>query len=727
MSTTNDELLSLLLDLKPIGDLAKNFDLDISSCLQEYIDELASVGHELPTEIAENLKKHSSSQTNFARAALVLQNSSSIYSRKVEYLHGLVYETLNALMNNGIDKNASKQTRGRSNADPDIDAFEEYDLDLEFLPLGEDVLPTDDTGECINLVEESEVDDTKHFGADETLDMTLENAQRASPSMMNLSAGVGVSVTRFDQTLTTVTANKNSMKSHAANTLLRNILDGNASASGTDPSQATLRLMNGACDVAESGALHMPGTGMNFQLNHNENYSYAARDSLEISPNDDLMNERNDDAQVEFDHYDGDAFDDDHDENCGPGFELNNSIGDHSTGDAVTFGQDTNLIKAAKPVEYDPWTMLDPHDVGDTKHKPLHVGNTLRLPHDCEELPSDSVTGARTKKIPKAKLVKEKRVDYTFRHSTFSTENFDSTIASVKEAIKRRSTSDESDTNHINDKSVNWQLPKNPLIFEGEFQYILKAEVKRKMAEKRKLKRLQMEKTTLSSAAVVSNERFDDMYNDDDDNDGPGFEICDGDDNYSVGNDCQSSHGNNSNDQDFGGIFSTYYHEDGNEERTFEELCRAHLKEFAKGAEKYAMESQLSKRVDSWQSKVSIVLQEEEERPEFDIQSYSNQILSNAQQSIQNKTKSVSNDSCEIPFVSVTMDQEPYDVSRLFLASLMLCNSENIKFSGINVGQVTSPGQLRVKVLKAQVESHVDDYFGNTVENNLSNQQMVAN
>jgi condensin-2 complex subunit H2 len=247
------------------------------------------------------------------------------------------------------------------------------------------------------------------------------------------------------------------------------------------------------------------------------------------------------------------------------------------------------------------------------------------------------------------------------------------------------------------------------------------------MAEKRKLKRLQMEKTTLSSAAVVSNERFDDMYNDDDDNDGPGFEICDGDDNYSVGNDCQSSHGNNSNDQDFGGIFSAYYHEDGNEERTFEELCRAHLKEFAKGAEKYAMESQLSKRVDSWQSKVSIVLQEEEERPEFDIQSYSNQILSNAQQSIQNKTKSVSNDSCEIPFVSVTMDQEPYDVSRLFLASLMLCNSENIKFSGINVGHVTSPDQLRVKVLKAQVESHVDDYFGNTVENNLSNQQMVAN
>lgn len=628
-------------------------------------------------------------------------------------------------MNNANEKNCSKQTRSRTNVDPDIDAFEEYDLDLEFLPLGEDVLPTDDTGECINLDDELEINDTKHFENDETLDMTLENAQRASSSVMNLSAGVGVSATRFDQTLTTVTANKNSMNSHAASTLLRNILDGNAAASGTDPSQATLRLMNGACDVSESGALHMPGTGMKFHLDHDEKYGYSARASLEMSTNEDLLNERNHDAQVQFDNYEGGAFDDDNDENCGPGFELNNSYSDHSTTHLVKLGQDISFAKPAKPMEHDPWTMLDPHDVGDTKHKPLHVGNSLRLPYDCEDLPSDSVTGARTKKIPKAKVAKEKESYYTLKLSTFSTENFDATIVSAKESIKRYSSLDEIDTNPIFDKSLNWQLPKNPLIFEDEFQYIFKAEAKRKLAEKRKLKRLQMEKATLSSAAVVSNERFDEMYNDDDDDiDGPGFDLCDDDNNY---NHNELNHGNNSDGQDFGGIFSAYSHDDGNVERTFEELCREHLKEFAKGAEKYAMESQMSKRVDSWQSKVSIFLQEEEERPEFDIQSYSKQILSNTQQSIVNKTKSVSDDSYEIPFVSVTMNQEPYDVSRIFLASLMLCNSENIRFSGINVGQVTSPDQLCVQVLKTQVDSHVDNYFGSTEENNLSNQQMVTN
>ena len=695
--------------------------------LQEYIDELLSVGHELTSEIAENLRKHSSTQTNFARAALVLQNSSSIYSRKVEYLHTLVYKTLNSLINNANEKNSSKQSRSRTNADPDIDAFEEYDLDLDFLPLGEDILPTDDTGEYINLDDESEIMGAKVSSGNDTLDMTLENAQRASPSIMNLSAGVGMSGTRFDQTLTTVTANKNSMNSHAANNLLRNILDGNAAASGKDPSQATLRLMNGACDVAETGALHMPGTGMTFHLNHEEDYGYSARASLNMSANEDFLNERNDDAPVEFDNYDDGAFDDDNDDNGGSGFELNNSISDHSTGNAATLGQDAYMAKSAKPVELDPWAMLDPHDVGDTKHKPLHVGNTLRLPHDCEELPSDSVTGARTKKIPKAKLVKEKEVDYTFRLSTFSTDNFDSTIVSVKEALKRRSSLDENETDGMNDKSLNWQLPNNPLIFEDEFRYIAKAEVKRKTTEKRKLKRLQMEKLSLSTAAIVSNQRFEEMYHDDEDDEGIGFDIGGGDDDYSVNNKYDSHHAHESVGQDFGGIFGAYSSDEGNEERTFEELCRVHLREFAKGAEKYAMESQLSKRVDSWQSKVSIVLQEEEERPEFDIQSYSNRILSNAQQNIQNKEKSISDDSGEIPFVNVTKDQEPYDVSRLFLASLMLCNSENIKFSGINVGQVTSPDQLCVKVLKANIDSHVDDYFGNEVENHVSVQQMVTN
>lgn len=36
---------------------------------------------------------------NFAEAALVIQGSACVYSRKVEYLHALVYQTLELIVN----------------------------------------------------------------------------------------------------------------------------------------------------------------------------------------------------------------------------------------------------------------------------------------------------------------------------------------------------------------------------------------------------------------------------------------------------------------------------------------------------------------------------------------------------------------------------------------------------------------------------------------------------
>lgn len=689
--------------------------------LQEYIDELASVTHQLPSEIAENLQKHSS-QMNFARAALVLQNSSSIYSRKVEYLHSLVYEALNSLMDNANEKNPARQ-RGRGHNDPDIDAFLAFDIDLEFLPLGEDVLPIDFTGEQINLDD----DDCQGHSSDphrlerglfdmNTTAMTSENGQKATTSIMNLSAGVGMSITRYDQSIQHMTIDKESVNSHAANALLRNLLDGNASVAGSDPSQATLRLMNGACDISDSGALHMPGTGINFDVDtveedHQHDGHYVTGEKLNTA---EPM------EGIQFDNYHDDGVDDDHD---GPGFDLNDSISSHDRSHkVVTFNHETNAPKVSKTTNVDPWALLDPHDVGETKHKPLHVGNSLRLPHECEDLPSDSVTGARTKKIPRAKPIEKKEVDYLLKHSTYTTECYEATVVAAREvAQRRRSIKNDDNTEENIEKS--WEMPTKLLTFGEEFQYILKAEKKRKNAEKRKLRRLEIEKSGLSSAAIASSQRFHDMYNDDDDddNDGPGFDLG-GDDDHSF------DHGfintltsNNENRlQDFGVIFGVGSNDEYDERQTFEALCRAHLKEFAKGAEKYAMESQLSKRVDDWQNKVSIVLREEEERPEFNIQSYTNQILSIAQMNIQGKSKFLNSDSEEmdhqIPFVSVTRDLEPYDVSRIFLASLMLCNTENIKFSGINVGKVTTPEQLCVEVLKPNIESHVDDYFESMID-----------
>ena len=68
---------------------------------------------------------------------------------------------------------------------------------------------------------------------------------------------------------------------------------------------------------------------------------------------------------------------------------------------------------------------------------------------------------------------------------------------------------------------------------------------------------------------------------------------------------------------------------------TFETLCRAHLKEFAKGAEKYAVESKLARRVNAWQDKVAQVIKNEENRPEFDIQTYRRNMINSMEREVQ--------------------------------------------------------------------------------------------
>lgn len=68
--------------------------------------------------------------------------------------------------------------------------------------------------------------------------------------------------------------------------------------------------------------------------------------------------------------------------------------------------------------------------------------------------------------------------------------------------------------------------------------------------------------------------------------------------------------------------------------KSFEELCRAHIQAFAKGAEEFAMNTQLSRRVSKWQAKLAPILEEEERRAEFDIHKYSERLIASAQKGL---------------------------------------------------------------------------------------------
>ena len=78
--------------IQPIHDLAQNWDINIADSLTDYLDELDDI----------RIKFGSKSKSlNFAQAAMVIQGSTAIYSRKVEYLHRLVFQTLEHFANKG--------------------------------------------------------------------------------------------------------------------------------------------------------------------------------------------------------------------------------------------------------------------------------------------------------------------------------------------------------------------------------------------------------------------------------------------------------------------------------------------------------------------------------------------------------------------------------------------------------------------------------------------------
>ncbi|XP_045895453.1 condensin-2 complex subunit H2-like [Micropterus dolomieu] len=112
--------------LQPIRELTKNWEIDVASELNDYLEELDDMCITFDG---------GKTRLNFAEAALLIQGSACIYSKKVELLHNLVYQTLEYI--NDRNKKRSKQTSaseddGADGAAGDRDAEDEFTtLDVE--------------------------------------------------------------------------------------------------------------------------------------------------------------------------------------------------------------------------------------------------------------------------------------------------------------------------------------------------------------------------------------------------------------------------------------------------------------------------------------------------------------------------------------------------------------------------------------------------------------------
>jgi hypothetical protein len=380
--------------------------------LEEYLQELAGLSSPsgvCETGITPNEQRQGSSSKeevpNFTHAALILQNSSHVYSRKVEYLHTLVYKALQEFFQSTATGNKSNSSR-RKSADSDVDAFFEFDPHENFLLL-DDVVPEDTTRSKINLKDDDETGDDYNSPEDDT----------------------PFSSRRRNRSFSSVTSKNNTCRlswSGLSNTRLeRNSLGGRFSFSPLQQQRAllgilnngSLRLIDGQCDVDDSGALLMPGS----QTNRNEfnlDGGSAGRESLDdfASGKPRSLFEIDSDNTKNYSERMS-TWDDFHDDdNDGPGFVMNDEVDEdeaqtldptpcEETFKKVTFEEHTEK-KKTKNIKNNPWELLDPYSIDDPSYlpKPFKKGKTFRLPEGISQKPSECVTGARTRRITQPQM-----------------------------------------------------------------------------------------------------------------------------------------------------------------------------------------------------------------------------------------------------------------------------------------------------------------------------------
>lgn len=143
-------------------DLNKNWNIDLAQELEEYLDELEHLNIAFdPQDDGDASSQQQFSQAsiassqataaggngprvmNFAEAALLIQGTSVIYSRKVEYLYALVFQTLAHLSkqqdsqhrNHHGDSQDGTADNGDGDNDPNGAGGDAHDIFLNPLPM----------------------------------------------------------------------------------------------------------------------------------------------------------------------------------------------------------------------------------------------------------------------------------------------------------------------------------------------------------------------------------------------------------------------------------------------------------------------------------------------------------------------------------------------------------------------------------------------------------------
>lgn len=194
--------------------------------------------------------------------------------------------------------------------------------------------------------------------------------------------------------------------------------------------------------------------------------------------------------------------------------------------------------------------------------------------------------------------------------------------------------------------------------------------------------------SAMSAVAMAPEAAFDDY----DDDDGGGFGGSDGEDDgfmdVPVPEPDFSSIGNEGLElPDYGAAAV-----EGSTALTYEDLVRQHIESYVAEAQRYVIETDLSRRVQEWESKIKPLLDSELQRTPYDIHAYGRTMLGR----LPDRGKKKVADSKQPAFEELVGTKQPYEVCRMFLATLQLANQGNVEIIQSSAAEATN---MRLKLV----------------------------
>lgn len=569
--------------LTPSRELEASWEIDIAKELSRYA---ASLGIEIINDDTDSDPSATSTAVDFAEAALLVQGSTSIYSRKVEHLYNLVYSavsTLNQL--GGKEKKAGNGSTTPQSTDADADALFNID-EINFLTL-DDVMKIGDP-KAITLTP-----------ADLPTAGSLDDQTCLRPVPPMLIQGRSAD----DRKLGTANYKVLTAQTHSSGAMI----------------------MEGCPPVDEN------------------------LDTLPQRPNfEEVFKDTNEENTAPTQVFDDD--DDDH----GEPIDISQPTGDdleideegHPAMPSQTADNSEKPVEEQKDVKADvskskrdPFMLLDPHEEIKSQVKPIRVGKTFRRPRKSrvmnlwgwteEGLDENLADDSMRYKIPSGASIKtyvvteaaKKHVRYILRKRLMKKlqlpqEEYDSDL----EVEEMRSACDGDIGNMENDVGIEDALLDSTVDFDNDFDVPDELPV---------------------PPTLVGEENSANVFDDTEDFSQDGLGIA--------------------NDHILQ-LASSY-----------EETCRQYLEKTAWMWEQKVTDTKLVKRVEKWSARIQPILDEEEQRKEFDIREYGQTIVDR----FRDYKKKTGED--EARMSSLLKSDSRHEACRMFLASLQLANNYSIE------------------------------------------------